>query len=47
MESDPFEGKLSDESPFGKALIGKKVGEIVSFETPGGVMKVAILSISK
>ena len=47
MESDPFEGKLSDESPFGKALIGKKVGDIVSFETPGGVMKFAILSISK
>lgn len=46
-ESDPFEGKLSDESPYGKALIGKKAGEVVSFETPGGVEKVTVVSISK
>ena len=47
MESDPFEGKLSEESPFGKALVGKRVGDLASFETPGGVMKVTVLSISK
>ncbi len=46
-ESDPFAGKLSDESPYGKALIGKKAGEKVSFETPGGMVKVTIVSISK
>ena len=46
-ESDPFSGKLSDESPYGKALIGKKAGEVVSFETPGGIEKVTVISISK
>ena len=46
-ESDPFAGKLSDESPFGKALLGKKAGETVSIETPGGAMKVTVVSISK
>ncbi len=46
-ESDPFSGKLSDESPYGKALLGKKSGETVSFETPGGMVKVTIVSISK
>ena len=46
-ESDPFSGKLSDESPYGKALLGKKAGEAVSVETPGGSIKVTIVSISK
>ncbi len=46
-ESDPFSGKLSDESPYGKALLGKKAGELVSIETPGGVVKVTVVSISK
>ena len=46
-ESDPFAGKLSDESPYGKALLGKKAGELVSFETPGGMVKITVISISK
>lgn len=46
-ESDPFSGKLSDESPYGKALLGKKAGELVSFETPGGLVKLTVVSISK
>lgn len=46
-ESDPFSGKLSDESPYGKALLGKKAGEVVSIDTPGGVTKVKVVSISK
>ena len=46
-ESDPFAGKLSDESPYGKALLGKKVDEVATFETPGGVVKLRVLSISK
>ncbi len=44
-ESDPLENKISDESPIGKALLGKKPGEEVSFETPGGAVKVKILEI--
>ena len=41
------ENKISNESPVGKALIGKKKGEEVEVETPGGVMKLKILSIER
>jgi len=34
VEADPLEGKVSDESPIGKALIGKKVGDEVEIITP-------------
>lgn len=41
------ENKISNESPVGKALIGKKKGEEVDVETPGGVVKYKILEIKK
>ena len=44
-EADPRNGKISNESPFGKALIGHKVGEVVEAETPGGKIKLKILKI--
>ena len=46
-EADPDDGKISDESPVGKGLIGHKVGEIVEVETPAGIVKYKILKISK
>lgn len=46
-EADPTKGKISDESPIGRALIGKKTGDVVDVETPGGVIKVKILAIGK
>ena len=46
-ESDPLENKVSDESPIGKALLGKKVGDIVDVETPGGILTLEIREISK
>ncbi len=46
-EADPDANKISDESPIGIALMGKKVGDIVSVETPGGVIELKILEISK
>ena len=46
-EADPFNGKLSDESPVGSALIGHKVGDVVEVNTPDGVVKFEILEISK
>jgi len=46
-EADPREGKISDESPIGKALLGKKTGDIVDVETPGGIIKIEILAIGK
>lgn len=45
-EADPFEGKISNDSPIAKSLIGKKVGEEVSVQTPGGEMSVKITSIN-
>lgn len=46
-EADPRQGKISDESPVGRALLGKKVGDEVTVEAPAGDMKLKILKISK
>jgi transcription elongation factor GreA len=45
-ESDIRSGKISIASPLGKALIGKKVDEEVTFQTPGGVKQYTILKIA-
>ena len=45
-ETDPLEGKISNESPVGRALLGKKVGEIADVEIPDGVLKFEIVSIT-
>ncbi|WP_110926971.1 transcription elongation factor GreA [Bacillus massiliglaciei] len=45
-EADPFEGKISNDSPIAKSLLGKRVGEEVTVQTPGGDMSVRITSIS-
>lgn len=45
-ESDPVNGKLSNESPVGAALIGAHVGDVVSAQTPGGVRKLKIIDIA-
>jgi len=44
-EADPRNGRISNESPIGKSLIGHKVGEEVLVETPGGSIKLKILKI--
>jgi len=44
-EADPRNGKISNESPFGKALLGHKAGETVEAETPSGKVKLKILKI--
>ena len=46
-ESDPLQFKISDESPIGKALLGKRVGDEFFVETPGGDVKIKIVNISK
>lgn len=46
-EADPRINKISDESPVGKALIGKKSGQEAVVEAPSGEIKFKILSISK
>ena len=44
-EADPINGKISHESPIGKALIGRKVGEEVLADTPAGSIRLKILKI--
>ncbi len=44
-EADPFEGKISNESPIAKGLLGRKLGEEVTINTPGGDMTVKILEV--
>ena len=45
-ESDPLNGKISNTSPVGSALLGKKVGDIVKVATPGGQSIYKVLKIS-
>ena len=45
-DANPLEGKISDESPIGECLLGKKVGDTCIAELPAGPMKYKILKIS-
>ena len=46
-EADPMEGKISDESPLGQALLGKKAGDTVVAETPSGELRFQVIQILK
>lgn len=46
MEADPTKGKISDSSPIGSALLGKKVGEKVEVEMPAGKTSYKIVEVS-
>ena len=46
-EANCLEGKISNESPVGKALIGKKVGDVVAVETQAGVIEYEVLKINR
>jgi transcription elongation factor GreA len=45
FEAEPSAGRISNESPVGKALLGHKAGDLVIVSTPGGVKEYTILSI--
>ena len=45
-EANPRQGKISDESAVGKALVGAKVGQTVEVETPAGIVEYTIISVS-
>ncbi|MCR4963026.1 MAG: transcription elongation factor GreA [Firmicutes bacterium] len=47
VEAKPFEGKISNESPVGKAVLGHKIGDVLEINVPAGVVKVEILDIRK
>ena len=46
MEADPFENKISNESPIGKAIIGKKEGDIVEISSPTGSYPIKIVQVA-
>ena len=46
-ESDVRNGKLSVNSPIGKGLLGKKVGEVAEIQVPNGIMKFEVVEISR
>ena len=46
-ESNPFEGRISNESPVGRALMGAKAGDTVEAEAPNGVLKYKVISIEE
>jgi len=46
-EADPYELKISNESPVGRGLIGKRVGDVVEVQIPDGVTKYEVLQIKR
>lgn len=46
-EADPYEGRISNESPVGSALLGNKVQDIVDVMVPDGIIKYEILTITR
>lgn len=46
-EANSLKGKISNESPVGKALLGKKVGDVIKVETPSGEFEYKVLSIHR
>jgi transcription elongation factor GreA len=47
QEADPLNYRISDDSPFGRAMTGKTVGDVVEVEAPVGVLKFRILAVEK
>ena len=45
-EANPMNGRISDDSPFGKGLIGHKVGETITVEAPAGELQFKILNVT-
>lgn len=46
LEADPLNNKISNESPIGIAIMGRKAGEVIDVESPNGSYKVEIVSIA-
>ncbi len=46
-EADPMQGRISDESPVGKAMLGHMAGDVVEVEIPSGAVKYVLVEISK
>lgn len=47
QEANPMEARISDDSPFGKAMLGKRVGDCVEYEAPSGTVRFEILAVER
>lgn len=47
QEANPMEGRISDDAPFGRAVVGKRVGEEFVVEAPSGNIRYKVVSISR
>lgn len=47
QEANPMEARISDDSPFGRAMLGKHIGDTVEFEAPAGTVKFEILAVER
>ncbi len=47
QEANPMEGKLSDDSPFGRAVVGKSAGEIFTVNAPNGAYQMKVVSVTR
>ena len=47
QEADPMNGRISEESPFGRALLGKQAGDEVVVEAPAGNIRYKIVAIQR
>lgn len=45
LEADPANGRISNESPYGQALLGARLGQIVQVKTPGGIVQLKVQQI--
>ena len=46
-ESNPMEGKISDQSPIGAALMGKRAGDLITVDVPNGTVSMKVLEVSR
>jgi transcription elongation GreA/GreB family factor len=44
-DADAFEGRVSADGPLGRALLGRRAGELVRFRAPGGVLAVTVVEV--
>ena len=47
QEANPMQGKLSDDSPFGRAIVGKGAGDYFTFSAPAGTFTMKVISVSR
>ena len=47
QEANPMESRISDDSPFGRAMLGKHIGQTVEVEAPVGTIRFEILSVER